>query len=346
MVDINVALIGCGFVSSSHLAAWQKIPFAKVVAVCDPDTNAMERVKKSWRIPQGFSATSELKNCDEVNLWDICTPIPTHKDLAIEAMRSGFDVLIEKPLALNSKDAKEIVDCNKVTGRKACVIHNWLFEPPVLKARALIENGKIGEIIGAYISILHPKDEPMAANKDHWSHKLPGGRFSEMIVHPIYLLRQFMGEIEVVNVNVSKIGPHPWMKYDELLVNFRSDRKFAGVYVTFNAPRYSIFIDLFGSKGIIRLDIINATVNVLPSVKLRRLDKTIDSVRQSIQLLTSIIRNGFKILSKRWYDGHEMCIYLFAESLIKNTSPPVTLEEAYEVVKIVEKVYKQIEKST
>lgn len=122
-------------------------------------------------------------------------------------MESGFDVLIEKPLSLSSRDDMEIIQCQKNTGRKAGVIHNWLFEPPILKTQEILDRDKIGEINYAHISILHPKEEPMTANRDHCSHKLPGGRFSEMMFHPIYLLRRFIGKIELESLNVSIKGP-------------------------------------------------------------------------------------------------------------------------------------------
>jgi len=343
MIDINVAIVGCGNVAHGHFVAWSRIPYAKVVAVCDTNKRAVERVARDWKIPRSFTSVSEMSEVKEITLWDICTPIQTHRDLANQAMANGFDVLIEKPLTIASKDAKEIVECQEATGKKAGVIHNWLFEPPVLKARAVTRHGDIGEIIGAQISILVTKDEPMAANKDHWSHKLPGGRLSEMLIHPIYLLRCFLGEIEVGSLEVSKIGDYPWMKHDELCATFRAGKKLGGVYVSFNAPRDAIYVDIFGRKGILRLDIITATLNVLPSIRMNRLNKAFDSIRQAVQLSTSTTKNALKILSRTWLDGHEMCIRLFAESVIRKEEPPVTVREGYEVVKVLEDVYRRIE---
>ena len=343
MAKINVAVIGCGYVSKSHFAAWARIPFAKVVAVCDTNEKAVAKAARDWNIPKQFTSISKMIDFKKVTLWDICTPIKTHKDLAIQGMKSGFDVLIEKPLTLSSKEAKEVVDCQKATGRKASVIHNWLFEPPVLKADEIVKQGHIGEVIAAHMSILHPEYEPMTANKNHWSHRLTGGRFSEMLIHPIYLLQNFLGPIKLEDIKVTKIGKYPWMKYDELFATFRAGEKLAGTYASFNAPRYSIFIDLFGLEGIIRLDVIDATIAVLPRIKLKRFSKAVDSSRQALQFFSSTFKNALKVLSRRWFDGHEMCIRLFAESIIRDGTPPVTLEEAFKVVKVLEDASKRIE---
>ena len=343
MVDINVAIVGCGNVAHGHFVAWRRIPYAKVVAVCDTNRKTVERVARDWKIPRSFTSVSKLSEFKEITLWDICTPIQTHKDLATQAMKNGLDVLIEKPLTITSREAEEIVECQKATGQVAGVIHNWLFEPPILRARAVVGHGDIGEIIGAHMSILHTKNELMAINKDHWCHQLPGGRFSEMMIHPIYLLRCFLGEIEVANIEVSKIGEYQWMKSDELSATFRTGKKLGGVYVSFNAPRNSTYIDIFGQEGILRLDIITATLNFLPSVRMTRLNKAFDSIRQATQLSASTFKNALKILFRQWLDGHEMCIRLFAESVVNREKPPVTVQEGYEVVKVLEDVYRRIE---
>jgi len=348
MADINVGIVGCGLAANIHFGAWRKIPYAKVVAICDTNKKAAGRAARDRGIPQSFNSVSKMSDSKEITLWDICTPIQTHKYLAIQAMKDGFDVLIEKPLAITSSDAKEIVECQKATDKRAGVIHNWLFEPPVLKARTIVGRGDIGEIISANIDVLHNKDEPMTANKDHWSHKLPGGRFSEMLIHPIYLLRCFLGAVEVENVKVSKVGGYPWLEHDELVATFRAEKKLARIYSSFNAPRYSVFIDLFGLEGIITLDIVNASINVLPRVMPsdrppKRLSKATDSLRQAIQISTSTFNNAIKVLSRQWLDGHTMCIRLFAEALINEKEPPVTVQEGYETVKVLEDAYKLIE---
>jgi UDP-N-acetylglucosamine 3-dehydrogenase len=329
-------------VAQGHLAAWRRIPYAKIVAVCDTNAKAVERVAKDWKIPRSFTSTSEISGYKEATLWDICTPIQTHKYVAIEAMKNGYDVLIEKPMTITSDDARDIVDCQKATGKTAGVIHNWLFEPPILKARTIINRGDIGEVIGAHIGILHTKDEPMASNKDHWSHQLPGGRFSEMLIHPIYLLRSFLGQIQVSNVEVSKIGEYQWMKQDELTATFRAGKKLASVYVSFNAPRNSIYLDIFGRRGILRLDVITATLVAMPSANMNRMTKAFDSVQQAFQLSSSTFGNALKILSRRWFDGHEMCIRLFAQSIVEGGEPPVSVQEGYEVVKVLEDMSKRL----
>jgi predicted dehydrogenase len=185
----------------------------------------------------------------------------------------------------------------------------------------------------------------MAANEHHWCHKLPGGRFSEMLAHPIYLMKHFLGDIEVCEVQVSKIGNYPWMKSDELCATFKARNKLGRAYASFNSSRDAIFINIYGREAILQLELINSTVNFLPKREATRFSKGFDSLRQATQLFKSTTGNIVKVAFGRWRSGHETYIKLFAESLINDQQPPITVEDGLEVVKMLEKMCDMIEKA-
>lgn len=344
MCKIDVALVGCGFVANDHLDAWKKLHQARVVAVCDLNEIMARNTAKQWKIHAYYTSPSEMIDHPDIDLIDICTPPQTHASLAVQAMKAGFHVLLEKPMAMTVKDAEEIVKCQETTGVKSGVIHNWLFDPPILESSAFVKKGCLGEVINADVEVLCTKDDSMSANEHHWCHSLPGGRFSEMLAHPIYLIRHFLGEVEKVgDVLVSKNGDYPWMISDELCATFETGNKLGRVYVSFNAPRDAIFLSLYGRDAILKIDIINATVNILPKRKTSRFSKAYDSLRQAFQLIKSTTKNVAKASFRRWSSGHEMNIKLFARSLIIDREPPVTVEDGYEVVKVLGEICERIE---
>jgi predicted dehydrogenase len=345
MREINVAIVGCGYVANGHLEAWHKVHQAQVVAVSDLNENLAKSTAETWKVPRYYTTLSNLLARCKVDLVDICTPPQAHATLAVEAMKAGVNVLIEKPMTMTVKDAEKIVECQKATEVKAGVIHNWLFDDPVLQADAMIKKGKLGEIFNIEIEALNTKYDAMTANERHWCHKLPGGRFSEMLAHPIYLMRHFLGDVEVCEVQVSKIGDYPWMKYDELCATFKAGNKLGRAYASFNSSRDAIFINIYGREGILKLELINSTVSFLPKREATRLGKGFDSLRQATQLVKSTTANMFKVASGRWRSGHDTYIKLFAESLINDQKPPVTVEEGLEVVKLLEKMCDMIEKA-
>jgi len=344
MREIKVALVGCGYVANGHLRAWKGVPRARLIAVVDLNETIARHTAEIWNIPAHYTSLSDMMEHSKIDLVDICTPPQAHASLAVQAMEAGSNVLIEKPMTMTVKDAKKIVECQETTSMKAGVIHNWLFEPPVLEATSLTKKGFLGEITNVDVEALSTKDDSMAANEHHWCHSLPGGRFSEMLAHPIYLIRHFLGEVEVGDVLVEKTGEYAWMRSDELCATFKVGRKLARAYASFNSPRDAIFLNLYGKKAILKLDIINATTSKLPKRVTNRFSKVSDSLRQATQLMTSTAKNIAKITFGRWRSGHEMYIKLFAQSLINDSEPPVTVEDGYRVVKVLEEMCEKIEK--
>jgi len=345
MREIRVAVVGCGFVANDHLTAWKKTKRGCVTVVCDLNESVVKRIVALWKIPKYYTSFLELIEDGHIDVLDLCTPPQTHATLAVQAMKSGHHVLLEKPMTMTARDAEEIVRCQERTGVKAGVVHNWLFESPVIDASFLVKNGHVGEVINVDVEVLSTRYDSMAANRHHWCHKFSGGRFSEMLAHPIYLVRHFLGEVEVGDVRVSKIGDYAWMKSDELCATLNVGNKLGTIYASFNAPRDAIFVNLYGTEAILKLDVVNATVVKLPKRQRRRFDKGFDSLRQATQLVNSTVRNMTRVFTRRWLSGHEMCIKLFAESLANNGKIPVTAEDGYVVVKSLEEMCNMIEKA-
>lgn len=345
MPRLKIALVGCGYVTEGHLNAWRKVPQARVIAVSDLNEKLAEKTARRWKIPQYYRTVSDILAGSRPDVVDICTPPQSHATIAIEAMKAGANVLIEKPMTMTVNDAQAIFDCQKETGVTVGVIHNWLFDEPILAARSLVNKGVIGEVFNVNVEALNTERDSMVANRNHWSHSFPGGRLSEMLSHPIYLLRHFLGgDLEIQDVQVSKIGGYDWMKFDEFSAVFKVGPKMGRAYVSFNSSRDAIYVTLYGEKGIIKVDVINSTVIVLPKMETSRLNKGLDSLKQASQLAKSAARSAGKVMFKRWCTGHDNYIQLFARSLINNSQPPVTVEDGLAVIKSLAAVCEKIEK--
>jgi predicted dehydrogenase len=345
MHEINVAVVGCGQVANDHLKAWRRVHQVRVVAVSDLNRDLAKSTAEVWKIPNYYSSLSDLVGRHDVEVADICTPPHTHSALAVEAMKSGLNVLIEKPMTMTVKDAEEIVAAKETSKVKAGVIHNWLFDSPIIRAGSIVGKGLLGEVFDIEVEALNTKYDSMAANERHWCHRLPGGRFSEMLAHPIYLIRRFLGEVDVRTVQVAKIGSYPWMKYDELCAYFKVGERCGRAYASFNAPRDAIFINLYGTEAFLRIDLINMTMSLLPKRKTTRFSKGLDSLRQAAQLTTSTVKNAARIASGRWLSGHDLYVQLFVKSLVNGVEPPVTVEEGLATVRILEQMCEIIERA-
>jgi len=343
MPELNVAIIGCGHVAHDHMKAWRRIPRVQVSAVYDVNVKVAEQFSRQWSIPKIYSDLESLLNDKEISVIDICTPPQTHRDLGIRSMKAGRHVLFEKPLAMTVKEADEIIH-QKTHDVKAGVVYNLLFEPPILKLISIVEEGHIGQTINVRIDMLHTRYDPMLTNEKHWCHHLPGGRIGEMLIHPIYMLRYFLGDnLEVSSVEAYKLGPYPWVSKDELHVLLRAEEKLGRIYVSFNSPRDAIYVTIIGDKGILEAEVITGVVVKLDSLYASsRYGKVRSIIKESYQMIASLITNSIKVISHRWITGHQQCIRLFAEWLMNEKRYPFPVESVLRDVEILEKICKKL----
>ena len=236
----KVAIVGAGYAANNiHIPDWRHIK-ADIVAVCDIDEKNAKKTAEDWKIKKFYTDfDSLLKNEKRDVIIDLCTPPSTHASMSIQAMNKGFNVLIEKPMSMNLEDNKKILEAyQKNKDRiKLGVVRNTLFSGPRRAIRSKLE-GKHDDVLGVDIRLLHETGEPMIADKNHWTHSIPGGRFGECLIHPVYILCDLLGEydLKIENIWTAKRGPHDWVKYDELFVNFTANGKFGSIYISFNSP--------------------------------------------------------------------------------------------------------------
>lgn len=145
MEKIRVAVIGLGSVAQLvHLPNLVKIKNAEITAVAEINKNRLNSVADKYGIKNRFSDYSVLLENDETDAVIIATPTYLHKEIAIACLSAGKDVLVEKPLARNSKEGQEIIDCAKKNKRKLMVGMNLRYRPDSMLIRSLIDAGEIG----------------------------------------------------------------------------------------------------------------------------------------------------------------------------------------------------------
>ncbi|HTF39772.1 MAG TPA: Gfo/Idh/MocA family oxidoreductase, partial [Propionibacteriaceae bacterium] len=104
----RVAVVGCGDVSIVHFEAIEAIADAELVAVCDSDQATLTAAAARYRVP-GFVDHRQLVDAVAPDVVHICTPHDQHADLAIDCLRAGVGVLLEKPLAHTQAEGKRVV---------------------------------------------------------------------------------------------------------------------------------------------------------------------------------------------------------------------------------------------
>ena len=146
MEKTRVAVIGLGSVAQMvHLPNLMKIKNAEISAVAEINKSRLNFIADKFDIKKRFNNHSDLLDDDQADAVIISTPTHLHKQIAIDCLNSGKDVLVEKPLARNSTEGKEVVECAKKNKRKLMVGMNLRYRPDSMLIRSLIDAGEIGD---------------------------------------------------------------------------------------------------------------------------------------------------------------------------------------------------------
>lgn len=159
MVDVTAglvraAVIGAGFVGPHHVDAIRRTGYAEVVALAGTDPDRAAAKAASLGVPRSTADAEELLTAPDIDVVHICAPNTTHVAMAARAMQSGKHVVIEKPIAIDTEGAEQLVAIARETGRHAMVAFTYRGYPMVERARALVAKGELGDlrlVHGAYL---------------------------------------------------------------------------------------------------------------------------------------------------------------------------------------------------
>jgi predicted dehydrogenase len=201
------ALIGCGFVSQYHLAAWREQAGVSLAAVCDLDTERLERARALVPEARPFRDAEALFATIPLDFVEICTRPESHLALVSLAARHGVHVLCQKPAALARVDLVAMIDaCNRAQVR--LMFHeNWRFRPWYRALRAALDSGTVGRPIR--LRLVHRDTRalrPGGFSDQPYFTTMPHLILLEMGCHLVDTARYLMGEAESVAATGGRFG--------------------------------------------------------------------------------------------------------------------------------------------
>jgi predicted dehydrogenase len=146
MNKVRVGVIGAGFIGRIHIEALRRLGYVDVVALSEKDRATADSTAAELRVPKAFGNSEDLLKDKEIDAVHIATLNHLHYPLAKEAMKRGKHVLCEKPLAMNSVEAADLLDTAKKTGVVHAICHNMRYYPLVKQARSMVKAGEVGDV--------------------------------------------------------------------------------------------------------------------------------------------------------------------------------------------------------
>ena len=160
---LKVGIIGCGGIGEQkHLPAIMGIKEAEVTAFCDVIIERAEDLcKKSGTVgAKVYKDYKELLKDSSIDVVHVCTPNLSHSFITVDALESGKHVMCEKPMAINTAEAKKMAEAAKKTGKLLTVGYQNRCSPEALYLKRVCERGDLGEIYFARAHALRRRGVP------------------------------------------------------------------------------------------------------------------------------------------------------------------------------------------
>lgn len=245
-------VVGLGrFVENSFLPAVKSVRKSTVVSLCSRDLNRAKELAQKFGVPNYFNDYNEFLKSD-IDVVYVASANAFHYEQVIKAANAGKHIFCEKPLALNSVQAEEMVEAAKKNDVQFAVNYVHHFHPLVLKAKELLKDQKLGKLVSVQVNfnIDFPPDNNFRFKKELSG----GGALRDIGTHMIDLLRFFGGEIiEIDGVVDNLIYQSEVDDFASAIVKFEKGG-YGYFNVSYNTRKAFNRIDILCHKGAIEIE--------------------------------------------------------------------------------------------
>lgn len=198
MGKLKVAVVGCGAIAQRrHIPEYALLPEVEMVAFCDPILERAEEQAAKYGAKAYTDYTIMLKEV-KPDAVSVCTPNALHAPVAIAAAEAGAHVLVEKPMAITDEEAASMIDAAKRNSVFLMVGHNQRLMPPHVKAKEILDSGKLGRVLTFRTSFGHPGPEGWSVDgRESWffrKEEAAMGAMGDLGVHKSDLIRYLLSD--------------------------------------------------------------------------------------------------------------------------------------------------------
>lgn len=334
-LPIKVGIIGPGWVATArHIPVYKRDKRAEIIAVFDRDHSKAQSAAKDTGIHSAFDNLEDFLQ-QPLDTISICTPPWVHASMIKAAINAGIHVLVEKPMTMTAEEGRSL---EKLASEKRvilCPAHSFLFSRSVRRADKLLRDGKVGDVqwaMGIQISSSRRR-------LPTWINDIPGGLFFDESPHLLYLMRHFLGDLEI---------QHAWHTIDPNNSSSETDRvearllgRHGSAYLTMwsGAPFSEWLFVLFCTQGVLVLDLFRDVLLHLPPEKGHNArDVLKQSMIGTIGLWHGIGASGAQAVRKQFLFGHDLLIQQFLDAVINGKESPVSARDGWRVVAHIEDI--------
>ena len=252
MRTVNVGVIGVGAMGENHVRVYHKMEEANLIAVSDVSERALKKIEKKYGA-KGYTEYVDLLQNPDIEVVSVCVPTTFHHAVVMEAIKHKKHILVEKPIAFTLNEAEEMISAAKEAGVILSTGHVERFNPAVQKAKELIDDGVIGDIVSAFakrVGPLPPRIKDVGVSID-------------LAIHDLDIMNYLFEEnvTQVYGTMNSSFDDSEFEDHAEIMVSF--DNESTGIIeVNWLTPYKRRELELTGTAGIISVDYIKQSIEV------------------------------------------------------------------------------------
>ena len=333
MHKLRAAIVGGGSISKVHAEAIKNSGLAEIVCIVENNSEKAEELSRGDSIPV-ICDYKEILDRKDIDTVHITTPHYNHYEIAMDFIKHGKNLLIEKPLALSVKEAENLVEESEKNGVLSAIVYQNRLNRTSVYMKKLLDENKYGKILGVKGLLAWCRGPEYYLYSD-WKgtiEKEGGGVLINQAIHTLDLMLWFAGDIKILNGSVHKHRITNEIEVEdtvEAYMIFENGAK--GVFYATNNYSYDsgAELEVHCEKGILNIK----------NNKLRLFLEDDEILLEE----ESFTKNEFN--KKCYGNSHEILIKNFYESILNKTDNYINIKEGIKALKIIEKIYDKEEKT-
>jgi UDP-N-acetylglucosamine 3-dehydrogenase len=251
MKKLGVAVIGAGFWGRNHARVFTELEETELLAVCDINAERAKAIAKQFGV-KAYTSTAKMLKIKDLDAVSVCTWSTSLAKEALKALKAGKHVLVEKPMAANSKQAETLIKTAEKEGLHLSVGFLMRFIPGLQYIRKAVESQEIGEIVCA-----------TAKRVSEWPERIGDvGVVKDLAIHDIDVMHYLFGSDPVaVYAKTGNMRHKKFEDYAHIMLTFEHGKN-AFIEANWLTPYKTRVLVVTGSRAIAKLDYITQELTI------------------------------------------------------------------------------------
>ncbi len=343
---LKCALLGCGFIAERHIDAFMDCEHTQLVAICGRNPERLRTLQEKYNIEKTYTDYHKLmEENPELDMISNALPNSMHVSVTVELLEAGYNVLLEKPMAINAEEGKLLVEAEKKAKGKLMIIQNQRFIPAAQYMRRMFKEGQFGEVYHIRTGWRRPlgmvpsgKDNigGVVSDRDWYNSKAAnGGVLRDLGVHLLDLAMFITDFPEIESVSACSYrkftmdGPVSAEEAKDMsedmctaLLKFKNGMSI-NMEVSFGTmiSEEKLFTNIYGTKA------------------------GVERTEDNMNIILPDPDYSYKVVPANLKGEKEFrnCIHEFADCLVNDKEVPVTATQALKVIEMLDMIYKASE---